>query len=63
MATKMLSRLIPVDKPRPEAKKRMNAIVMPKRAFWLLVKFKARIGPMTKRTAINTLRIEMSLVR
>jgi hypothetical protein len=37
--------------------------VMPKRAFWLLVKFKARIGPMTKRTAINTLRIEMSLVR
>jgi hypothetical protein len=50
VTTKMVSRLTPVDNPRPVAKTAMNGIAMPKRAFGLVVKFRAKIGPTIRLT-------------
>jgi hypothetical protein len=51
----MVSRLTPVDNPKPVANSAMNAIAMPKRAFGLLVKFSARIGPIISMVAMKIL--------
>lgn len=63
VATKMLSRLTPVDKPSPVAKITMNVIAMPSRAFGLLVKFNARMGPITSIAAMNMLRTDITRMR
>jgi hypothetical protein len=55
VATKMVSRLTPVDTPKPVANSAMNAIAMHKRAFGLVVKFRARIGPTIKIVAVKML--------
>jgi hypothetical protein len=51
----MVSRLTPVDNPKPVANSAMNAIAMPKRAFGLLVKFSARIGPTINKVEMKML--------
>ena len=55
MATKMVSRLTPVDNPKPVANSAMNAIAMPKRAFGLVVKFRAKMGPTINKVATKML--------
>jgi hypothetical protein len=55
VAPKMVSRLTPVDKLSPIANSKMNAIAMLRRAFGLLVKFRARIGPMMSMVETKTL--------
>ena len=59
----MVSRLTPVDKPRPVANSTMNAIAIPRRALGLLVKFRARIGPTISMVAMKMLKPFITWIR
>jgi hypothetical protein len=63
VAMKTLSRLTPVDRLSPEAKRTMNAMVMPSRVFVDETKFRASIGPMTRAAAMKILIAETSWER
>lgn len=63
VATKMLSRLTPVDKPRPVANSMMNVIAIPSLALGLPVKFRAKIGPTISTAATNILSAEITRTR